>query len=67
MKKLLILILIVLFSQAAFAADEIERFEKIVKPMVEAINDANYVAIGADFGKVMLDFFPLEKRMPFFN
>lgn len=67
MKKLLILILVVLFSQAAVAVGQIERFEKVVRPMVKAINDANYPAIMKDFGQVMLDFFPLEKSMPFFK
>jgi len=61
------MVLIVLFSQAAFAAEEIERFEKVVNRMVKAINAADYEAIGTDFGQAMEDFFPLEKRVPFFR
>jgi len=67
MKRLLVIILIVLFSQTAFAAGQIERFEKVVKPMVEAINKADYPGIQKDFGQIMLDFFPLEKSRPFFQ
>lgn len=67
MKKLSMMILIVLFSQTAFAAGEIERFEKVVKPMVEAINKADYPGIQKDFGQVMLDAFGLEKLTVFFQ
>jgi hypothetical protein len=44
-----------------------DRFEKVVKPMVEAINKGDYESIQRDFGKVMLDAFPLEKSKPFFE
>ncbi len=43
------------------------RFEKVVNPMVTAINKADYPAIQADFSRIMLDFFPLEKSKPFFT
>jgi murein DD-endopeptidase MepM/ murein hydrolase activator NlpD len=35
--------------------------------MVKAINEANYPAIQADFGKIMMDAFPLEKLTTFFQ
>jgi len=43
------------------------RFEKVVSRMVKAINERDYAGIGKDFDKTMEDFFPLEKREPFFN
>ncbi len=69
MRSLLLIGLVTIFAVSPAAAEDsaIERFEKVVRLMVEAINDANYVAIGADFGQVMEDFFPLEKRVPFFK
>ncbi len=47
--------------------DPAERFKKVVNPMVEAIHKANYEAAQKDFGKVMLDAFPLDKMKTFFN
>jgi hypothetical protein len=35
--------------------------------MVKAINEGDYVRIGSDFDQNMEDFFPLEKRKPFFE
>jgi hypothetical protein len=49
------------------AKEATERFEKVVNRMVNAINDANWSGIQADFGGVMLDAFPLEKSTPFFQ
>ncbi|MBN1765893.1 MAG: peptidoglycan DD-metalloendopeptidase family protein [Sedimentisphaerales bacterium] len=43
------------------------RFEKVVQSMVTAINARDYEGIQKDFGKVMLDAFPLDKSRPFFN
>ncbi len=51
----------------ATAQQPTERFEKVVNPMVKAINEADYVGIQKDFGQVMLDAFPLEKSKPFFK
>lgn len=44
-----------------------ERFEKVVDKMVKAINEADYAGVGRDFAQNMEDFFPLEKRKPFFE
>ena len=44
-----------------------DRFEKVVKPMVEAINKGDYEGIQRDFSKIMLDALPLEKSKPFFK
>jgi murein DD-endopeptidase MepM/ murein hydrolase activator NlpD len=49
------------------AAQTPERFEKVVNRLVKAINEANWPGTQADYGKVMLDFFPLEKSKPFFE
>ena len=43
------------------------RFEKVVNGMVKAINEGDYARIGSDFDRTMEDFFPLEKRKPFFK
>lgn len=68
MRRLSIIGLVsVLFVAVVLAEEAAERFEKVVNRMVRAINDANYPAIEADFGQVMLDFFPLEKSKPFFE
>jgi len=68
MRKLFLLIAI-LSSVVCVSAEEIssERFERVVNRMVKAINEADYPGIQADFGKVMLDFLPLEKSRPFFK
>lgn len=44
-----------------------QRFESVVGKIVEAINKGDYAAVGADFHQSMEDFFPLQKRMPFFT
>lgn len=69
MRRVFLIGFVSVFAVSPAVAEEsaAERFEKVVRPMVEAINDADYTAIGADFGQVMLDFFPLEKRVPFFE
>jgi hypothetical protein len=52
----------------AFAQDEpIARFEKVLDRMVKAVNEGDYARIGSDFDRTMEDFFPLEKREPFFK
>jgi len=43
------------------------RFEKVVNRMVKAINEKDYAGTGEDFDQNMEDFFPLEKRKPFFE
>jgi hypothetical protein len=54
-------------ASALSAKEATDRFEKVVNKMVKAINDANWPGVQADFGKVMLDAFPLEKSTPFFK
>jgi hypothetical protein len=44
-----------------------ERFQNVINNMVEAINNADYPGIQRDYGKVMLDAFPLEKSTAFFK
>jgi murein DD-endopeptidase MepM/ murein hydrolase activator NlpD len=43
------------------------RFDEVAKSMVKAINEEDYAGIGKDFDQTMEDFFPLEKRKPFFE
>ena len=60
--------LLVMLSLAASAEESTSgRFEKVVNRMVKAINEGDYVRIGSDFDRTMEDFFPLEKRKPFFK
>jgi len=67
--KRLFMVLALLFSAVLVSAQDLptDRFEKVVNRMVKAINDANYPGIQADFSKIMLDAFPLEKLTPFFQ
>jgi len=44
-----------------------DRFKKVVDRMVKAINGKDYTRIEKDFDQTMVDFFPLEKRKPFFE
>lgn len=59
----------ILFLSASVLAKRTSanRFEKVISRMVKAINDGDSVRIGSDFDKTMEDFFPLEKREPFFK
>ncbi len=67
MRKLFVIIVILSSVVCASAGREpTHRFEKVVNPMVTAINEADYPAVQTDFGQIMLDFFPLEKSKPFF-
>jgi hypothetical protein len=60
--------LLVMLSLAASAEEStVGRFEKVVNGMVKAINEGDYARIGSDFDRTMEDFFPMEKRKPFFE
>jgi hypothetical protein len=68
MKKTILITLVMLLPVSAFSAPQTTlRFEKVMNRMSRAINDANWTGIQADFAKVMLDSFPLEKSTPFFQ
>lgn len=68
MRKMVLVSLSFLFLTSVLSAKEItDRFEKVINRMVKAINDGNWPGVQADFGKVMLDAFPLEKSTPFFQ
>jgi len=56
-----------LLPSLLLAAQTPERFDKVINRLVKAINEANWPGTQADYGKVMLDFFPLEKSKPFFE
>lgn len=60
--------LLVMLSLAVSAEEStVGRFEKVVNGTVKAINEGDYARIGSDFDRTMEDFFPLEKRKPFFE
>ena len=59
-----VLFSVVLASTQETAAD---KFQIVVNRMVKAINEADYAGTGRDFAQTMEDFFPLEKRRPFFK
>ena len=62
------LTLLVMFFLAVSAEESTAgRFEKVVNGMVKAIIESDYARIGSDFDRTMEDFFPLEKREPFFK
>ena len=68
MRKFIPIIICAYSLSLAFAQDEtIARFEKVVDRMVKAINEGDYAGTGKDFDQNMEDFFPLEKRKPFFE
>ena len=68
MKKLIIGILaLFLLSSVSMASQATDRFEKVADRMIRNINDANWPGTQADYSKVMLDAFPLEKSTPFFQ
>lgn len=51
----------------AIAEEPTPRIKVVVDRMVDAINKQDYPRIQQDFGKVMLDAFPLKKSKPFFK
>ena len=62
-------ITLALVSIAAADASETPRarFDKVVQPMVKAVNAGNYEAIGADFAEIMRKALPTNKLKPFFQ
>jgi len=62
-----LIVLFMLFSAALAGENTAGRYEKIVNRMVKAINKGDYVRIGNDFDQTMEDFFPIQKRKPFFK
>jgi len=60
-------IILLLLSVTTFAEEPARRFKVVVDRMVDAINKQDHSRIQQDFGKVMLDGFPLSKSKPFFE
>jgi len=56
-----------LFVVSLVTAADSERFGKVVNRMVKAINKGDYAGAGKDYAASMEEFFPLEKRKPFFK
>ena len=68
MRKLSIVFALILLGAMVFGQEAtMDRFERVVSRMVEAINAGDYVGIRRDFSKGMLEAFPLEKSTPFFK
>jgi len=65
--SLIVLAALFVVSLAAAEKTGTDRFGKVVNEMVEAINKGDYAGTGKDFDQSMEDFFPLEKRAPFFK
>jgi len=57
-----ILMVVVVYSQG-----NADRFVTVMNRMREAYNTGNYAAMQKDYGKEMMDAFPLEKAEPFFQ
>ncbi len=47
--------------------EALQRFEKIVQPMVEAINSSDFAGIEKDFSEALLKGFPRARSEPFFR
>jgi len=56
-----------MISMKISAEEPAHRYKIVIDRMVNAINEQNYSGIQQDFGKVMLDVFPLSKSKPFFK
>lgn len=68
MKKIMAFPVVLIAALNLLAQEnQAQRFEKVVKAMIEAINNANHEGVQKDFSKVMLEAFPLEKSKPFFE
>ena len=65
--KLASIIVLFLPAMTVSAEESQQRFKVVVDRMVNAINEEDYPRIQEDFGKVMLDAFPLKKSKPFFK
>ena len=53
-------IIFILLSMTVSAEEPIHRFKVVVDHMVKAINEQDYPRIQKDFGKIMLEAFPLN-------
>ncbi|HUS72516.1 MAG TPA: peptidoglycan DD-metalloendopeptidase family protein [Sedimentisphaerales bacterium] len=66
-RSLIVLATLFVVSLAAAEKAGTERFGKVVNEMVEAVNKGDYAGAGRDYAASMEEFFPLEKRSPFFK
>jgi len=68
MRKLVISLFLLFVAGLALGEQAAaDRFKKVADRMVTAINEGDYAGTGKDFAQNMEDFFPLEKREPFFK
>ncbi len=68
MRKFILVFILTYGTVAVFGQQQpTDRFQKVVNRMVKAINEEDYAGVGKDFAQSMEDFFPLEKREPFFQ
>jgi len=62
-----VLFLMLLPATSLFAAEPVDRFQKVADRFVSAYNNEDYPGIQQDFGKVMSDAMPLEKTRQTFK
>ncbi len=62
-----LIVLMMLFPTALAEESAAGRYDKVVNRIVKAVNEGDYARIGNDFDRTMEDFFPIEKRKPFFE
>ena len=68
MREIILVFILMYGTIAVFGQQQpTDRFQKVADRMVKAINEADYAGAGKDFAQSMEDFFPLEKREPFFQ
>lgn len=63
----LVPVMFVLLSMAVSAEEPADRFKVVIDRMINAINEQDYPRIQEDFGKNMLEAFPLKASKPFFK
>jgi hypothetical protein len=57
----------ILITEMAYSQEAADRFVAVMERMKTAYNSGDYAAMQKDYGKEMLDAFPLEKAAPFFQ
>jgi hypothetical protein len=60
-------IAMLLSANAIFAAESVDRYQKVVDRMVTTFNKEDYPGMCRDFHKIMSDALPLEKSTPIFK
>ncbi len=67
MKQIPTILLLLLMPMLTIAEAPTQRFKIVIDRMVDAINKQDYPRVQQDFGKIMLEAFPLKTSQPFFE